>query len=715
MEREFYQAVIEDAPMGYACHRLICDDLGRPSDYVFLEVNSAFEELTGLKREKILEHRVTEIIPGIQKTSFDWIACFGEVALGGGNKTLKEYMEPLQKWYHLFISSPEEGTFVTWVQDISGLAQDAADKAVLQTTINGLIIEVDHQYMMQNIIVVPENWGFLSKESLLGGALQDILPDDLFKLFRVAIDGSILSGEREVLRFQAPQPYDGRWFLAEIFPYQTIQGEHRFIISVREITQYQRLAQALAEKSFDLEMFFNVNLDLLCITDLKGNFLKVNASWEELLGYPLQKIEKMNFLDLVHPEDLEATLGTIAQLANQEKVMNFVNRYRCQDGTYKFIEWRSYPYHDLIYAAARDISDWKEREEKITYLSFHDQLTGLYNRMFYVAELHRLDQERNLPISLIMADVNGLKMTNDAFGHQAGDQILIRTAEVLRKVCRQDEIIARIGGDEFVILLPHTSDLDAEKLARRIKDEMRRTKVEIGDLVDQIDLSVSLGWAAKTSPEEDFHQVFKKAERDMYHRKMEESRSMKEKTVQTIVQAFYRRYPKEKKQAEIVGLLCEAMGKKLGFSPVELGELKMAGRYHDLGKIILKGDIVNSPERFSRTEWTEMQRHVEAGYRILSSVTELAQLAKYIFHHHERWDGTGYPNGLKGEEIPLQSRIISIADAYASMTTEQYFRRAMEVGEAYDEIKKNAGSQFDPDLAELFLLLNEIKNGSLRS
>jgi PAS domain S-box-containing protein len=304
MKSEIFQAIIENAPMGYAYHQLIFDDQGLPYDYVFLEVNKAFEDLTGLKREKILERRVTEIIPKIKNTSFDWISCFGEVALEGGNKTIKQFIEPMQKWYQILISSPKKGAFVTWVLDASTKTQ-------------------------------------------------------------------------EIIHINQP-------------------------------------SKELEKKSLDLEIFFNVNLDLLCITDLKGNFLRVNAAWEESLGYPRSEIEQMNFLDLVHPEDLEDTIGAFAQLAWQEKVFNFINRCRCRAGNYRYIEWRSYPYHQLIYSAARDISDWKEREEKITYLSFHDQLTGLYNRMFYEAELHRLDQERNLPLSLIMADVNGLKLTNDA-------------------------------------------------------------------------------------------------------------------------------------------------------------------------------------------------------------------------------------------------------------------------------------------------------------
>ncbi len=279
--------------------------------------------------------------------------------------------------------------------------------------------------------------------------------------------------------------------------------------------------------------------------------------------------------------------------------------------------------------------------------------------------------------------------------------MLIKTAQVIQKVCRRDEIIARIGGDE----LPQTSDKDLEKLVQRITKEMKQTRIKIEELVDQVELSVSFGWATKTSPKEDFHLVLKKAEGDMYHRKLEESRITKLNTVKNLLQAFYRRFPKEKEQADKVVKICEIIGRKLDLSQEELGELKMAGMFHDIGKIILKNEIINKPGQFTTEEWTKMKHHVEGGYRILSSVNELAHLAEYVFHHHERWDGTGYPNGLIGEEIPLQSRIISIADAYSSMTTDQYFRKALKIEEVFEEIRNNAGSQFDPVLAELFAII----------
>ncbi len=334
---------------------------------------------------------------------------------------------------------------------------------------------------------------------------------------------------------------------------------------------------------------------------------------------------------------------------------------------------------------------------EIAHLGFHDHLTGLYNHRFFEEELRRLDTKRNLPITLVVGDVNGLKLTNDVFGHLAGDNLLRKAAGVLKKECRSDDIIARTGGDEFVIILPGADRITAETIVRRIKISMHGEKAGI------LPVSVSFGLAAKESDEQDITDIYKQAEDLMYKEKLSESNIIKHQTIETIKNTLYSKNPGEELHAKKVSELCAVIGKEMNLRGEEILELKTLGMMHDIGNIAIAEEILNSTKPLSGYAIDEVKRHSEHGYRILSSVNEYAKLADYVLAHHERWDGRGYPRGIKALDIPLQSRILAIADAYTAMTTERPYRRAVSAENALKEIESNAGIQFDPGICKLFL------------
>jgi HD-GYP domain-containing protein (c-di-GMP phosphodiesterase class II) len=141
----------------------------------------------------------------------------------------------------------------------------------------------------------------------------------------------------------------------------------------------------------------------------------------------------------------------------------------------------------------------------------------------------------------------------------------------------------------------------------------------------------------------------------------------------------------------------------MGMNKAALNELEMLGLLHDIGKIAIDKEILNKPGRLTKKEWNEVKRHPEIGYRILSSVNDMAELAEFILAHHERWDGEGYPKGLRGEDIPLQSRVLALADAYDAMTSERAYRRSLSESAAVEELEKNAGTQFDPEIVRIFI------------
>ncbi len=354
-----------------------------------------------------------------------------------------------------------------------------------------------------------------------------------------------------------------------------------------------------------------------------------------------------------------------------------------------------------IVLIAFDITQRKQAEERIRYISFHDSLTGLYNRTYLEVEMKRLDTQRQLPISVIMADLNSLKLVNDTYGHKVGDEMLKRAADIIRESCRGEDIIARWGGDEFVVLLPRTAKEEARVICDRIKNNCSNKFVE------QIPISMAKGVAHKDSPEKDLEEVFKEAGDHMYRHKSAESRSVKAAIIKSLLNELEKKSCETEEHTRRMQRAAQEIAEEIGLSQVELRRLNLLINLHDIGKINVPEGILNRGSPLTPEEWEDIKKHPETGYRIARATEGFSHVAEEILAHHERWDGTGYPRGLKGEEIPLLSRITAIADAYEVMSYGRPYKKAMTREEVMAELKKCVGNQFDPELVEAFLSILE--------
>ncbi|MGM0410319.1 MAG: diguanylate cyclase domain-containing protein [Bacillota bacterium] len=360
---------------------------------------------------------------------------------------------------------------------------------------------------------------------------------------------------------------------------------------------------------------------------------------------------------------------------------------------------------DYVVCSAIDITEQRKKEEKIKYISYHDSLTGLYNRSFLEEEIKRLNVKRKLPITLIMADLNGLKLINDSYGHKKGDELLINAADVLKDSCRKEDIISRWGGDEFLILLAKTTKEDGNKIIERIKNKAANFSKNNSE--DNIPLSIALGAATKNNENENIYDILEDAEDKMYKNKLMESSNFKSNIVKTLLKTLNEKSEETKAHSLRMKNLAIKLAKKLNLTSIEINKLALLAKLHDIGKVVIDKEILNKKSKLSKKEWKKIKEHPATAHRICSSTEKLAYIAKEILYHHEHWDGSGYPHGLSGEKIPLLSRIISIVDAYDVMTHEQPYQKKKSKKEAITELKKCAGTQFDPDLVDHFIEILE--------
>jgi diguanylate cyclase (GGDEF)-like protein/PAS domain S-box-containing protein len=473
---------------------------------------------------------------------------------------------------------------------------------------------------------------------------------------------------------------------------------HKTILSKLEaLFKSQRITYKLLKQSEEqYRSFFENSLDGMYKSTPDGKYIDANQALVKMLGYD----SKEELLSIDSPGKVYASKKYQPSPDKRDKLHEI--QFKKKDGTLIWVEASSRLIYDkekpVCYeGTVREITERKKREEKIIYLSFHDLLTGLYNRAYFEEEIKRLNTKRQLPLSLIIADINNLKVVNDGFGHLEGDRLIVKVAELLKAFCRKEDVIARWGGDEFTILLPKTSKEDAGEIANRIK------KVSVSTSKQEIPLSISLGLATKEEVDGDFQDVIKEAEDNMYRHKLIERKSIYSSITSSLERTLYEKSLETREHAERLKELSHEVGEAINLPGNIIDELSLLSTLHDIGKIAIPEKILTNGRKLTEKEWALVKKHPEIGYNISRSNPQLIHIAEGVLSHHEWWNGEGYPNGLRGADIPVTSRIISIVDAYDVMISGRTYKKAITKEEAIEELKRCSGTQFDPELTDIFI------------
>lgn len=503
-------------------------------------------------------------------------------------------------------------------------------------------------------------------------------------------------------------------FLSKPVDISELTAQIRAMVKIKDANvvkrnEQARLSSMVEEKIHELKLseeryksLFEYSGVCIAYFTTEGEIISLNRRSLETLGGTPEKYIGKSVAELFTKEFADRVLTRIHKAVLSEKSLEFENQILPVEGA----RWIAGTYSRVmdsdgkvagVQVVLMDTTERKKAEEKLIYLSYHDHLTGLYNRRFFEEELQRFNTEINLPITIILCDINGLKLINDSMGHHVGDDLLIKAAAVFRKVRRSKDCIARIGGDEFALLLPNTDMPEAIQMIEHIKQLASMEKI------GGIDLSISFGYKTKHNKNEKITDTLANAENHMYKQKIYDSKSMRSNTINLIMNTLFEKSKREMMHSKRVSELCEAIAVRMNLHKDDVNQIRIAGLMHDIGKIGIDEQILNCPGKLSDAEWEEMKKHPEGSWRILSSVEEFSELAIFVLHHHERWAGGGYPNGIQGEEIPIESRIISVADAYDAMTCDRTYRKALNEEAAKNEILKYSGTQFDPAIVNIFI------------
>lgn len=479
----------------------------------------------------------------------------------------------------------------------------------------------------------------------------------------------------------------------------------RFEIGI-DITEKIQLRDRIADESNKLETIISSIGSLLIALDGDLQITLVNGEAESYLGSELEGLLGHRLSDFLTVDLDESDIAAVlrefektdeSRLNFRSKLINRnLNELPCDITVSKIRDAKDSRCNGFVIIVS-DLTEYYRNVGQIERLHKTDFITGAITRRYFEQSLiQQIILSDCTSLSIFICDINGLKLINDLLSHQKGDELLFHVCNLIKSVLPDESHIVRWGGDEFLVYMENIDEDETEALIEDLKQR-------IEELDYELPVSVSFGYEIANAIE--YSEIFNAihiAEDHLNRHKLLEGSSNRSFIINSMKKSLYAKSNETEEHASrlrnLSGLLAEEMMLGMGLRD----EIELLAQLHDIGKISISDNILLKPSSLTENEWKIMKTHSEAGYRILNGIPGLSQIALYVLCHHERWDGGGYPQGLKGEEIPLPSRIIAIADTFDAMTQDRVYHKAESTEAAIEEILRCAGTQFDPDIVRVF-------------
>lgn len=456
---------------------------------------------------------------------------------------------------------------------------------------------------------------------------------------------------------------------------------------------FMRYKNDLIKSKKKYSSMFNDSKSVMILIEPKtGSINDVNTAALLYYGYSKDELVHMNIKDIEIEQNNED---------NNEKTdtnNSLIFRHKLKNGEIKDVEVFSNPIdingQEMLYYIIQDITKRVIYEKKLKYNLKYDTLTETINREYCYNELKRMDVKSVCPLSIIYCNIDSMRNINQKYGYNNGNLLLVHFANFLKGLFKKDTLISRVSGDSFIVVLPNANDNELIEKCSVIRSYVHTFSGECG---------TSLGCATRKYANMTWKDVLNLAEIRMNKNKLISRNSFRNYGINTLLKILDEKSHETEEHAIRLKEYTFKIAQFLELKESVYDDLTLLSYFHDMGKVATPDSILLKPDKLTKEEWDIMKKHSEVGARIISQNPDLGHISEAILSHHERWDGTGYPNGLKKEEIPLLSRIVSVADAFDAMINDRPYRTKLDIPKAIEELKINAGTQFDPKIVETFI------------